>query len=391
MAVTDHESCSPMARSHAIGQLAALICTATAELLDVIVAAERKEDFRDDGAFEMEAWLVAALNVSRTTARAWVRVGRSLVTLPELRARFAGGELSWDQVAAATWFATPETDGMLARQLPGCTAAEIEDMARERTRRTRRDAERSHDERRFGWTADHDRDGFRYHGFLPAAEGAIVNAALTREAESVGADAETNVWAPFAQRCADALVEQGRRAIAVDPGPDPHLVVVHVDAEVLTGTLEGNGSLEGIQLPVTTVQRLLCDSPVECNVEGPDGTCIGVGRAQHSPPRWLRRRILRRDHDLCRFPGCGRKIRQVHHIRWWTRDHGPTDSWNLVGFCWGHHHLVHEGGWTIEGNADHELTFTSPLGRELRSKPTPLRGDVRRRILGATGDSPSAA
>ena len=64
---------------------------------------------------------------------------------------------------------------------------------------------------------------------------------------------------------------------------------------------------------------------------------------------------------------------------------------NLIGLCWWHHHCVHEGGWTITGNPDSEVTFTSPYGRELRSKPKPLRGDVRRRTLGDAADPPTAA
>lgn len=110
-------------------------------------------------------------------------------------------------------------------------------------------------------------------------------------------------------------------------------------------------------------------------------------------PRWLRRRIARRD-SRCRFPGCERPIRHRHHIRWWSKN-GPTDANNLIGLCWWHHRLVHEGGWTILGNLEHEVTFRSPYGRELRSKPNPLRSDIRRRTGGITGrdlgDTPPAA
>src|SRR5690606_5699479 len=77
--------------------------------------------------------------------------------------------------------------------------------------------------------------------------------------------------------------------------------------------------------------------------------------------------------DCCRFPGCQRQIRHLHHIAWWTRDDGPTDAPNLAGLCWAHHRLVHEGGWTIEGNADGRLEFISPVGRILTSARQPTR------------------
>jgi hypothetical protein len=69
---------------------------------------------------------------------------------------------------------------------------------------------------------------------------------------------------------------------------------------------------------------------------------------------------------------------------------GPTDSWNLCGLCWEHHHLVHEGGWTIQGNADGELVFTSPTGRALSDRPPPLDREVRRRIADTLGIEPLA-
>jgi len=384
MAVTDHESCSTMARAHAVEQLAALACATTAEMLEVIVAMDRAEDHRIDGALDMASWLVAALNVASSTAREWVRVARALEWLPRLRACFAAAALSWDQIAAATRFATVELDEVLADELLGLSAAQIQEMARDRRRRTRRDAQRTGNERHLRWRKDHDLDGYRYSGFLPAVEGELVNACLERRAAQVGKDPVTGVWAPLDQRVADAYVDMARQELTVDPGPDPTIVVVHVDAETLD-VEDGNGSVNGVQVASETVRRLLCDSKIEGNVEGPDGTCIGIGRIDRNPPRWLRRRIQHRDQHHCRFPGCGRRIRQIHHLEWWERDHGPTDSWNLVGLCWQHHHLVHEGGWTMTGSADHRLTFTSPLGRKLTSRPPPLLPDTRARAQEATG------
>ena len=49
--------------------------------------------------------------------------------------------------------------------------------------------------------------------------------------------------------------------------------------------------------------------------------------------------------------------------------------------------LVHEGDWTITGNADGELTFTSPYGREVRSRPQPLAPGIWRRAADAAGIS----
>ena len=70
-----------------------------------------------------------------------------------------------------------------------------------------RDAQDAKHNQMFTWRKDRDSDGFRYRGFLPAEEGAIVNAALERRAQRIGSDPATGVWGAEEARCADALVE----------------------------------------------------------------------------------------------------------------------------------------------------------------------------------------
>ena len=62
------------------------------------------------------------------------------------------------------------------------------------------------------------------------------------------------------------------------------------------------------------------------------------------------------------FPGCKRpaKWSDVHHIVWWETG-GRTDYNNLLLLCGTHHHLVHEGGWRLQGNA-YDFTIHHPNG-----------------------------
>ncbi len=53
---------------------------------------------------------------------------------------------------------------------------------------------------------------------------------------------------------------------------------------------------------------------------------------------------------------------QIHHITWYGRDHGTTDIDNLLPLCSRHHHLVHEGGWTLHLAPDRTLTVIAPGG-----------------------------
>ncbi|MEX2292764.1 MAG: DUF222 domain-containing protein [Acidimicrobiales bacterium] len=375
--VLAYRSCTPAERQIAIEQLTALECATRAELLDVVMAADLEEDWRADGATAMSASVEATARVASATAKAIVRVGAKLDALPHLREAFASGLLSWDQVVPASTFVTPDTDEDMAQRLQGLSAAQIELLARQHRLRTKREARQAHARRSFRSRPDHEMGGRRYSGFLPDAEAAHVDAVLDRIADSYGPNPETGMWDPLDMRRADALGELATQRLADDADPEICMVVVHADAAVVDGLRDGNGSIDGMQIPTESVLRHLCDARIEYSVDAPDGTTVGIGRTSRVPPRWLRRRIRQRDGCLCRFPGCNRRSQQIHHIRHWTRDSGPTDAQNLAGLCWHHHRLVHEGGWEITGNADDELTFTSPYGRELRSKPEPLRDAIR--------------
>jgi hypothetical protein len=51
-----------------------------------------------------------------------------------------------------------------------------------------------------------------------------------------------------------------------------------------------------------------------------------------------------------------------HHVRWWWKHNGRTDIDNLIPLCGKHHHLVHEGGWTLTMTPDRVMTWTRPDG-----------------------------
>ena len=91
-----------------------------------------------------------------------------------------------------------------------------------------------------------------------------------------------------------------------------------------TATVDGNGHIGELSVPRDSILRLLCDGRVEFNLDTPDGRTVGIARISQAVPRWLGRKIARRD-GCCRFPGCDRPIRHRHHIRWWSKG-GPTNA-----------------------------------------------------------------
>ena len=77
-----------------------------------------------------------------------------------------------------------------------------------------------------------------------------------------------------------------------------------------------------------------------------------VGREKRIVPRELRVALEIRDKH-CSFPGCTIDASRcdAHHVIHWEHG-GFTDIRNTLLLCQGHHHLVHEGRWTITVNPD---------------------------------------
>jgi hypothetical protein len=103
---------------------------------------------------------------------------------------------------------------------------------------------------------------------------------------------------------------------------------------------------------------------------GGDGENLNIGRRTRSIPPAIRRALMVRDGG-CAFPGClHTRFLHGHHIKPWLHG-GETRLDNLVLVCSFHHHLVHEGGWTISTGADDVFLFHSPDGTPLEQNPPP--------------------
>ena len=110
--------------------------------------------------------------------------------------------------------------------------------------------------------------------------------------------------------------------------------------------------------------------------EGPDGSILDVGRKTRTIPPALRRALESRDRG-CRFPGCGLRFTDAHHVRHWA-DGGETKLDNLVLLCRFHHRLVHEEGYTVHfpmggrvNSPNQRLYFLDPRMRLLPDVPPP--------------------
>jgi hypothetical protein len=120
---------------------------------------------------------------------------------------------------------------------------------------------------------------------------------------------------------------------------------------------------DGQFIPPASLRRMLCDAAVYPAVLGGDGQVLDAGRTTRTVTR-EQRRALRAMHRTCGHPACQVPFDscRIHHIRWWTRDRGPTDLENLLPLCETHHHLVHEGGWTLTMTPARVATWVRPDG-----------------------------
>ena len=166
----------------------------------------------------------------------------------------------------------------------------------------------------------------------------------------------------FAQLQVDAVVAA---VSAGEPAVRVASITVHVDA---TSACHGRHehtlceTVDGTQLPVSTVQRLCCEAVIDAVLIDPDGTV----RALCTPLRTAnrqQRRALAAMYATCAHPHCrvGFDHCRIHHVIWFTNG-GKTELSNLIPLCETHHHLVHEGGWGLSMAPDRTVTWTRPDG-----------------------------
>ena len=118
----------------------------------------------------------------------------------------------------------------------------------------------------------------------------------------------------------------------------------------------------GVPLPVATIQKLCCDATIHLVTVDKGRVPLNVGTSERTATR-VQRRALAAIHKTCAHPDCTVSVNhcQFHHIIPWEHN-GPTDLDNLVPLCSKHHHLVHEGMWTIHLKPDRGIVWTQPNG-----------------------------
>ena len=369
-----------------IAELSAHLDAATARLLALI----REFDGRggwNTGFRSCAAWLSWRVGLDPGAARERVRVARALGTLPLLAEALGRGALSYAKVRALTRVATPETEARLLAVGRAGTAAHVERIVRG-WRRVDRQAEVRETARRHASRALHvyqAEDGMVVvRGRLEPEVGVLLLQALAAARETLYQRARPAAAAPRpadpagdaptrAQQQADALALLTETALhhELDPGApgERYQVVVHVDAPALADPEQPGQSVleDGARVSAETSKRLACDASRVVMRHDEAGRVMEIGARTRTIPPALRRALHHRDRG-CRFPGCGVRFGQGHHLRHWAQG-GPTTLSNLALLCRRHHRAVHEEGYQVARRPDGELRFHRPDGRPLPEVP----------------------
>ena len=335
-----------------VAKSAAVVDAATHEFLTQVRAFDEVGGWQQQGATSMAAWLAYRVGLTPGVAREKVRVSRALAELPATDEELRLGQISYWKVRELSRVATAETEAQLLECAAHTTGAQFEKVCRlfRQTQRENVPTERE-PERWVHQRGTH--DGMVRLTIQVRPEEAATLTAAMESASDTGA-------------LVDGLMVMAEETARGDKSHRPPTeVVVHIDADTLTGQLP-----DGSGVPTHVCERLLCDSGVVPVLEDEHGSTLDVGRKSRSVPAALRRALQIRD-ESCRFPGCDHtRWLDAHHVHHWARG-GETSLSNTVLLCSAHHRLLHEGVVDMKVGDSGEFTFLDQQGRGLAPAGAP--------------------
>jgi hypothetical protein len=308
--------------------------SARAELLCAVAEVLSTKAWHGDGAGDPASWLAARWQMAARTARELVRDAEALAARPALRSALAAGALSVDQSKALTVLCGEGTDDdeLWLESLPFWSYSELE---REARKQTARELERKDGGTYLRMAHTRDERFLRGEFRLHPEDGAVLMIAVDARVPS------GTRLRDYDAAAADALVELAKGSSGNTAAQRPVVLVDDGVGELSSGGLVG----------AETAERVACDASIQTGYT-----------TRASVPSATRRKVESRDGGRCTFPGCEHDVfLDCHHIVH-RANGGSNDASNLQLVCWKHHALIHEHGWSLEGEAGHRCTWMRPDG-----------------------------
>jgi len=334
---------------------------------------DHERGFVADGSCSTVAWLRGHCRLSNGAARTQVSVARQIGQLPETRAAFEAGDITYahaagicrtaDQLGTALVAGAEHILVPAARELNAGKFGYVTSYLRHTIDPDGAldDANEEH-RRSFVHLSETWKGNWELDGRLDPEVGATLQTALNALMPRPACD---DLRFP-SERRAEALVELARRhldggALPKVAGVKPHLSMISTVETLKREPGAPPADLEwGPPVHMETARRIACDCSRTPVTVDSDGELLDYGRTRRTVPPALRRVLVLRDRG-CAWPGCDRPPAWTsgHHLKHWA-DGGPTNKANTALLCGHHHWRAHEGGWRLERGPDGRLVARPP-------------------------------
>lgn len=370
--------------------------------------------WRDDGASTCANWLAHQCGMGWSTAKEKLRVGHELRRRPVVRAAFEDGTISYTQARVLVRLEglNDERDAAFVEEGARLTVRTLEQWVQHWNWRNGQDKKPTNLDDHFGMFRSRGFGGgmgrlvieapddvldrvtsiadalldHRFHNPPPAQpvdmaaqQPTLAHSPLDPFATDTEGIAESDQPVDMAAqqprslaaRRLDALLDVIETGAATSDEIDPEVAAIGVTVsyESLMSDTGSGVTQYGTVLSGEAVRRLCCDAGIHRIVVRGVSEVLDVGRKTRTWSTPQRRAIRARHGHMCAFPGCGRRVTQIHHMQWWDDD-GETCIENGLPACNCHHTLLHEGGWTASRDPKTGIIrFTGPDGQVVETEP----------------------
>ncbi|TFV90084.1 HNH endonuclease signature motif containing protein [Blastococcus sp. CT_GayMR16] len=367
-------------RTSALARLANRVMS---ELTRTVRRCETVQAAEHDGLTSMKSWLRTHVRLSAAEITRLVRNGRALDQLPALRAAFAAGAVTAEQVsvvapvtavdvqaeAVGQGVDLAQIDATLTEVAVTLPHAQLGRVVAHFLARLDPDGTEPDPSEGRSLTLSKLIDGrLVIRGELDAVGGEKLQAALESiaQAHRPAGDLRTR-----AQQLGDGIVQLADNALAAGGLPvmrtvKPHVVVTIPLADLVdpsTGPVAAELGF-GATISAGRARWLACDGSITRIVVGPEGQPLDFGRTKRVVPPQLRRAVEHRDKS-CVFAGCEAPSYwcDVHHLIHWVYG-GETSLENSALLCEQHHTKVHHG-FSVVRQPDGRWRTWRPDGTEI--------------------------